>query len=74
MREASCSSVCAIAMRFAAVVARLDGERALADGGNHDVDRDELGNAIRPAEAAQAGGGENDGVVLPFVQLADPRV
>ena len=59
---------------WAAVVARFDRQRALPDGGTHDLDRDQLANAIRPAKPAQSGRGKHDRVVLAFVELAQSRV
>src|ERR1700733_13321249 len=58
-------------MRLARVVARFNSERALADGGNHDVDGDQLGNTIAPSEAAEACGGENDGGKWVVFKVAD---
>src|ERR1051326_4816673 len=60
--------------RFARIVARFDSERALADGGAHDVGVEQFGDAVVPAETAEAGGSENDGVVLSFIELAEASV
>src|ERR1700693_2766420 len=62
------------AMRLALIVARLDGQRALPDGRNHDVHRNQLRDAIRPSQAPQARRRENNGIVLSFVELPNPRV
>src|ERR1700722_1333659 len=61
-------------MRLARVVARFNSERALADGGNHDVDGDQLRDAIGPAQAAKACGCEHNGVELSFLMLTEPGV
>src|SRR5436305_119368 len=57
-----------------AALARLDSEGALADRRAHHVDGQDLGDAIGPAQAFQTSGGEQDSVVLSFVQLSESRV
>ena len=49
------------------IIARLDCKRALAYGRAHDLDGNEVGNPLLPAETLQARGGKNDRVVLPLV-------
>src|SRR5205085_716587 len=52
----------------------FDGESALSDGGAHDVGGQDFGDAVGPAEALQSGGGEEDSVVLAFVEFAQAGV
>ena len=49
----------------------LDGQRALARGGQHLQRVEHLGGVVEPADAGQAGAGEHDRVVLPRSHLAD---
>ena len=56
------------------VCAGFDGQGALADGGNHRIDGQELCDAVGPAQALQTGFGQDDGVVLAVVELLQARV
>ena len=49
--------------------ADLDSERSLAGGGTHDFGGDDLLDQFRFAEAIQAGGGQDDGVVVAASSL-----
>lgn len=54
--------------------AALDAHRTLAASRQAVIDADGGGDAVFKAEADQAGGGEDDGVVLAGVQLGQARV
>ena len=49
-------------------------QRSLADGGAHHIRRQDFRDAAAPAEALQAGGGQQDGVVLACIELAQARI
>src|SRR3990172_8476349 len=49
-------------------------ERALTHGREHRLRRQYLGGAVQPAQAGQAGGGEDGGVVVAVLHLADAGV
>ena len=53
---------------------RLDRQRALAHRGAHHVGREDLGDAVFPTQPLQARGGQHDGVVLAFVELAQAGI
>ena len=57
-----------------AIVARLHRQRALSHGRTHHAGIEKLRDAILPAQAPQSGRGENDGVVVAFIQFAQARV
>ena len=57
-----------------AVGANLDAQGALARGGQHGGGFEDAADAVGHAQALQARRGENDGVVLAFVQLAQAGV
>ena len=59
---------------FFGVLATLDGHDALSRRGNAGVDRQAAADPPAPFEAMQAGGGEDERVVVARVQLAEPRV
>ena len=46
----------------------------MTHGGAHGFDGKQFGDAISPTEAAQAGGGEQDGIVLAFVEFAEAGI
>ena len=54
--------------------AHLETECALTRTRQHGVGLEQRADAGREAQPLQAGGGEHDRVVLPFVELAQPRV
>jgi hypothetical protein len=56
------------------VAAGLQGQRALTDGGEHDLRGEALGDPVCEAEAIQAGAGEHGGVDHPLGHLAQARV
>ncbi len=53
------------------VLPDLDGDGALGHGRQHDVGGEPVGDPVLLPQADHAGGGENDGVVLPVIELAD---
>ena len=68
-----------IVQRRAGIIARafferLDSERALAHRGAHDVGTEDFADDVAPAEAAKAGGGEHDGVILAALDFVDAGV
>jgi hypothetical protein len=56
------------------VRAHFDGEDTLCDGGQHDVWFESLGDDVRPSEAFEAGGGEDNRIVLASVELGEARI
>ena len=56
------------------IVAGLNRQRTLTDGGTHDFHGNQFRNAIRPAQAPQPGGREYNGIVLAFVELTQARI
>src|SRR5690348_16011815 len=64
----------AVLERLSLIDARFCSERGLAAGGAHDVGVGQFGDAIVPAETAEAGGSKNDSVVLSFVEAAEASV
>ena len=54
--------------------ANFDTERTLPSGRTHHVRRDELPDELRPAQAVEPGGGEDDGVVLAFFKFSQASV
>src|SRR5579862_7729718 len=61
-------------LSFAAVIARLNRERALPDGGTHYFHANQFANAVRPSQPALTRGGEHDRVVLALVELTQARI
>ncbi len=59
--------------RLRIVLAALDADDTLGDGGNKHIDGKTFTDARLQAEARQAGVGQQDGVVLAFVELAQAR-
>ena len=55
-------------------LANLDAERALSGRGTHETLRQHFPHPLRFAQPGQAGRGQDDGVVLAFLQLAHARV
>ncbi len=60
--------------RLRVVGAHLDRERALARRRRDRVERQDLVDAVRPAEPREPGDGEDEGVGLAVVQAPEPRV
>ena len=60
--------------QFGVVPAQFDAERALADGRKHHRRVEFDGDPPLQAEAVEAGAGQDDGVVLAFVELAQAGV
>jgi hypothetical protein len=56
------------------VRADLEAQGALTGARQHLVDAEQAAHAGREAEALQAGGGQHDGVVAAFVELAQAGV
>ena len=59
---------------FRVVRAALDGKGPLADGGETHVTGEGLFDTVCVAETGQAGCGEDDGVILAFIQFPEPCV
>ena len=52
----------------------LDGQRALADGGTHDVGAEDFADDVAPAESAQARGCQHNRVILSALDLGDAGI
>ena len=59
---------------FGVVGAAFDADGALADGGQKNLGRENFGDAMRGAEAIEAGFREHDGVVFAAFDFAEARV
>ena len=60
--------------RRTTVRTRLERQRSLSHRRTHHFDRKVLSDPLCPAEPSQPGGCQHDRVVLPFVELAKPRI
>src|SRR5579859_3692006 len=52
----------------------FDGERALAHCGQNDIGTEGFADDVAPAEAAETSGGEDDGVVIAFLDFVDAGI
>src|ERR1700730_5060915 len=55
-------------------IANFDCQGALSGGGGHHFHRDQLTDQLCFAQTIQAGGGENDGIVVAGLELAQARI
>ncbi len=56
------------------VGAGLQGKGPLADSREHDVEGEDLGSLLKEAEAGEAGGGQDDAIVVAALHLAETGV